>query len=77
LAVLSRASTPEGSLLPCGQGDVAVWLNPYPADYRLAFACSLLLYPLPCQVILRLPLLSVGQQGNGLTTFRRWNNKVV
>ena len=34
-------------------------LNPYPTDYRPAFACSLLLYPLPCQVVLRLPFLWV------------------
>jgi hypothetical protein len=32
-------------------------LNPCPADYRPAFACSLLLYPLPYQVVLRLPFL--------------------
>ena len=32
--------------------------NPYLAHYRPAFACSLFLYPLPCQVALRLPLLS-------------------
>jgi hypothetical protein len=52
-------------------------LNPYPAHYRPAFACSPFLYPLPCQVILRLPLLSGSQQGNGLTTFRRRNSRVV
>ena len=53
-------------------------LNPYPTDYRPAFACSLLLYPLPCQVVLRLPFLSVpAQEDNGLTTFRGWNTTVV
>ena len=49
-------------------------LNPYPADYRPAFACSLILYPLPSQVVLRLPFLwGRTQEDNGLTTFRRWN----
>lgn len=51
----SRSPAPEGSLRPCGRGDVARWLNPYPADYWPAFACSLLLYPLPRRLALRLP----------------------
>ena len=33
--------------------NVARWLNPYPAHYRLAFACSLLLYPPPHRLALR------------------------
>jgi hypothetical protein len=45
-----------GIILPLG-------LNPYPTHYRPAFACSLLLYPLPSQVILRLPLLSMRTAG--------------
>src|SRR5207247_2659222 len=36
------------------RGDVAGWLNPYPARYRPAFACSLLLYPPPHRLALRL-----------------------
>jgi len=52
-------------------------LNPYPACYRPAFACSPFLYPLPSQVILRFPWLSGAQQSNGLTTFRRRNSRVV
>src|SRR5438874_9195487 len=35
------------------RGDVAGWLNPYPAHYRPAFACSLLLYPPPHRLPLR------------------------
>ena len=74
LAVLSRASPPEGSLPACPGDDVAGWLNPYPAHYRSAFACSLVLYPLPCQVVLRLPFRwGWAPEGNGLTTFRGCN----
>src|SRR5205807_7028197 len=54
LAVLSRASTPEGSRPAFAWGDVAGQLNPYPAHYRPAFACSLLLYPPPHRLALRL-----------------------
>src|SRR5438067_1554813 len=35
------------------RGDVAGRLNPYPAHYRPAFACSLLLYPPPHRLTLR------------------------
>ena len=71
LAVVSRAFTPGGSLLPFGRGDVAARLNPYPADYQPAFACSPFLYPLSCQVVLRLPFRRGSAPGdNGLTTFR-------
>jgi len=47
-------------------------LNPYPARYRPAFACSRILYPLPRPVALRLPFPDEGSpgEGNGLTTFR-------
>ena len=30
-------------------------VNPYPADYQRAFACSRILYPPGCQVVLRRP----------------------
>jgi hypothetical protein len=36
-------------------GVMSLTLNPYPPCYRAAFACSLLLYPLPCQVPLQVP----------------------
>jgi hypothetical protein len=35
--------------------DIVCGRNPYPAHYRPAFACSLILCPQPCQVVLRLP----------------------
>jgi hypothetical protein len=35
------------------RGDVAGRLNLYPADYGLAFACSLILYPLSVRLALR------------------------
>ena len=73
------ASLPKAGWLSChvrphqrevcshfGRGDAAARLNPYPADYRPAFASSLLLYPLPYQVLLRLPLLSEGSRATGL-----------
>ena len=41
----SRAETPEGSQPAFAWGDLARGLNPYPPDYRTAFASSLLLYP--------------------------------
>src|SRR5437588_5979279 len=41
------------SLLPAGA-------TPYPSHYRTAFACSRILYPLSCQVALRLPFPKVG-----------------
>ena len=47
LADGSRPPTPQGSLPTCAGGDVALGLNPYPAHYRPAFACSLILYPPP------------------------------
>ena len=53
LADGSRPPTPEGSLLPFGWGDVAWRLNPYPAHYRPALACSLVLYPLAHGIPLR------------------------
>jgi hypothetical protein len=47
LADGSHPPTPEGSQLGFPWGNVAVRLNPYPTHYRPAFACSLVLYPLP------------------------------
>jgi hypothetical protein len=41
----SRAETPEGSQPAFAEGDLARRLNPYPPDYGVAFASSLLLYP--------------------------------
>jgi hypothetical protein len=57
------------------QGDVALWLNPYPHHYSTAFAFSLLLYPLPRRLALRFafprPHWIWGRGDNRLTTFRR------
>jgi hypothetical protein len=55
----SRPSTLEGSLPPCGWSS-----NPYPAHYRSAFACSLVLYPQPHQRTLRFAFL--GRRTTGL-----------
>jgi hypothetical protein len=52
--------------------DVALRLNPYPAHYRPAFACSLVLYPQPHGLALRfaVPDARWGVWGDyGLTTF--------
>jgi hypothetical protein len=43
----SRAETPEGSQPALTEGDLAPRLNPYPSDYRMAFASSLVLDPPP------------------------------
>jgi len=68
----------QREVCPLAGGVMSRSLNPYPADYRPAFACSLFLYPLPYQVTLRLPFLwGPAQECNGLTTFRGWNNMVV
>src|SRR5262249_15602983 len=53
-ADVSRPPTPEGSLLAFAWGDVARGLNPCPAHYRPAFASSLVLYPQPHRLALRL-----------------------
>src|SRR4051794_3632500 len=50
----SRPPTPEGSLPGFPWGDVALRLNPCPAHYRPAFASSLVLYPQPHRLALRL-----------------------
>jgi hypothetical protein len=42
----SRQERPDGSLPAFAWDDVAASRNPYPGDYRLAFACSIVLYPL-------------------------------
>lgn len=49
---LSRDETPVESLLPFGIGQI---LNPYPHHYSTTFAFSNILYPLPHQLVLRLP----------------------
>jgi hypothetical protein len=68
----------QREVCPLAGGVISRSLDPYPADYLPAFACSLFLYPLPCQVVLRLPFLwRSAQESNGLTTFREWNNMVV
>src|SRR5207244_1272981 len=77
----SLGSVGQGSLVTEDQrevcrlsprGDVAGRLNPYPARYRPAFACSLLLYPLPRRLLLRVAFPASSCRGdNGLTTFRR------
>src|SRR4051794_25180116 len=51
---LSRDGRPQGSQPGFPWGDVARWLNPYPLDYRAALACSLILYPPPRGLALRL-----------------------
>ena len=63
----SRAETPEGSQPAFAWGDLARGLNPYPPDYRAAFASSLLLYP-PSH---RRPLAAglPRREDDGLTTF--------
>jgi hypothetical protein len=75
LAVLSRASTPEGSLPPFGRGAVARRLNPYPTHYRPAFASSLLLYPLPHRLALRLTF--PGGRATGLPRSAGGTDRVV
>ena len=47
LTRFSRDESPEGSRPAFAWGDLARGLNPYPPDYRAAFAFSLILYPPP------------------------------
>jgi len=55
-----------------GFNDVACRLNPYPAHYRPAFACSLLPYPPSLRLLLRVAFQHAIRWGDdGLTTFRR------
>ena len=54
LADASRPPTPQGSLHAFAWGDVATRLNPYPARYRPALAFSLISYPQPHRLVLRL-----------------------
>ena len=49
-----RAETPEGSLPACAEEHVASRLNPSPPHDKAAFACSILLYPQPYRLTLRL-----------------------
>jgi len=55
-----------GRLSP--RGDVAWRLNPYPADYGLAFACSPILHPQPLQLALRLAFLGDAATSSRETT---------
>jgi hypothetical protein len=63
----SRAETPEGSQPAFTEGDLVQGLNPYPSDYRTAFASSLVLYPpsLRSRLAAGLPR----REDDGLTTF--------
>src|SRR2546425_2747516 len=63
ISALLPESVGQGSLVTEDQrevsrlsprGDVARRLNPYPLHYSAAFACSLLLYPPPHRLALRL-----------------------
>ena len=63
----SRAETPEGSQPAFAEGDLAGGLNPYPLDYRAAFASSLILYPPPHRRRLAAGL--PRREDDGLTTF--------
>jgi hypothetical protein len=75
---LSSAVRPhQREVCPLAGGVMSLLPNPYPANYRPAFACSLFLYPLPYQVVLRLPFLGRSPGGQRAATFRRWNTKVV
>src|SRR5580698_5113820 len=82
ISALLPESVGQGSLVTEDQrevcrlspwGDVAGKRNPYPTDYRSAFALSLVLYPLPRRLALRFafPDRLSGWGDNGLTTFRR------
>src|SRR5271166_2500028 len=62
ISALLPESVGQGSLVTKDQrevgrlspgDDVAGWLNPYPAHYRPAFACSLLPYPPSHRLLLR------------------------
>ena len=63
LADGSRPPTPEGSRPACAGGDVATPIRPITGRPSLPPS---FLYPLLCQVILRLPLLSEDSRATGL-----------
>jgi hypothetical protein len=48
-----RHERPDGSLPACAWGTIALPRNPYPNDYRVAFASSILPYPHACRLALR------------------------
>jgi hypothetical protein len=54
LAKVSGDERPDGRLLACAWGDVALGLHPYPSRYRMAFASSILLFPHTYRLALRL-----------------------
>ncbi len=64
LLKLSRQERPDGSGLAYARSDVAKllsrWLNSYPPDYGAALAFSVLLYPPPHRLALRLAFLYAG-----------------
>jgi hypothetical protein len=49
-----RAETPDGSLPAFAEDHVASRLNPYPPHDKAAFASSILVYPQPYRLALRL-----------------------
>src|SRR5262249_15244890 len=63
LADGSRTPTPEGSQPACAGGPVATPIRSITGRPSLPPS---LLYPLPCQVVLRLPLLSKDSRATGL-----------
>src|SRR5438046_2679553 len=72
ISALLHKSVDQGSLVTEDQrevcrlspwGDVALRRNPYPAHYRPAFACSLLLYPPSQGLALRLAFPADGSAG--------------
>src|SRR5207249_11679513 len=72
ISALLPQSVGQGSLVTEDQrevcrlsprGDVACWLNPYPARYRSAFACSLVPYPPPRGLPLRVAVPAGGPAG--------------
>jgi hypothetical protein len=71
LAEDSRPPTPGGSQPACAGGEETNPIQPITGWPSLA---PPILYPLLFRVILRFPLLRSTQQGNGLTTFRKWNS---
>ena len=50
---LFRHERPDGSLPACAWGTIVLPRNPYPNDYRLAFASSILPYPHACRLALQ------------------------
>ena len=51
---LSRNGVPHRSLLAFARANLALWRKPYLAHYKSAFAFSVILYPQPCRLSLRI-----------------------